>query len=73
MEEKTSKGLVLKELPKHLKYVFIEKKRSKPIIIKTNLIAKKEQKVVKIMRKHQEAIAWSVEDLKGINRLVCMH
>ena len=25
------------------------------------------------MRKHKEAIAWSVEDLKGINPSICMH
>ena len=29
--------------------------------------------MVKIMRQHQEAIAWSVKDLKGIIPSVCMH
>ena len=29
VEEKSSKGLALKELPKHLKYVFLEEERSK--------------------------------------------
>ena len=29
--------------------------------------------MVKIMRQHQEAIAWSVEDLKGISPSVCKH
>ena len=67
VEEKNSKGLVLKELPKHLKYVFLEKERSKPIIIVTYLIAEKEKKVVETLRKHQEAITWLVEVLKGIN------
>ena len=28
---------------------------------------------MKILRKHQEAISWSVEDLKGISPSVCMH
>ena len=42
MEEKSFEGLVLKELPEHLKYVFMEEERSKPIIIVANLTAKKE-------------------------------
>ena len=72
-EEKSYEGLVLKELPKHSKYVFMEEKRSKHVIIAANLTVKKEHKVVKFLRKHQEAIAWSVEDLKGINQLIYMH
>ena len=72
-KKKSSEGLVLKELPKHLKYVFMEEEKFKPIIIATNLTATKEQKVVKILRKHKEVIALSVEDLKGISPLVCMH
>ena len=52
VEEKSSEGLVLKELPKHLKYVFLEEERSKPVIIAADLTTEKEQKVVKILRKH---------------------
>ena len=29
--------------------------------------------MVEILRKHEEAIAWSVEDLKGINPSIGMH
>ena len=29
--------------------------------------------MVEILRKHKEVIAWSVEDLKGINSSICMH
>ena len=56
-----------------MKYVFLEEEKSKPVIIAANLISKKEQKVVETLKKHQEAIAWSVEDLKGINPSICMH
>ena len=55
-----------------MKYVFLEKKIQACYIV-ANLTIEKEQKVVKIMRKHQEAIAWIVEDLKGISPSVCMH
>ena len=37
MENKSSDGLVLKELPEHLKYVFLRKKRSQPVIITVDL------------------------------------
>ena len=40
-EEKSFEGLILKELPKHLKYVFLEEERSKPVIIATDLSTKK--------------------------------
>ena len=32
-ENKSSKGLILKELPKHLKYAFLQPKKGKPVII----------------------------------------
>ena len=71
--EKSTEDLVLKELPKKLKYVFLEEDKSKPIIIAANLTTENERKVVETLRKHQEAIAWSVEDLNGIIPSICMH
>ena len=73
VEEKRYEGLVLKEFPNHLKYVFLGKERSKLVIIAANLTTEKKHKVVEILRKHKEAIAWSVEDLKGINPSICMY
>ena len=32
-----------------------------------------EQKLQKILRKYKEAIAWSIDDLKGISPSICMH
>ena len=32
-----------------------------------------EQKLLEILRKYKEAIAWSIEDLKGISLSICMH
>ena len=32
-----------------------------------------EQKLLQILRKYKEAIAWSIEDLKGISPSICMH
>ena len=71
--EKSYEGLILKELPKHLKYAFLGAERSKPIIIVADLAEDKEQKLIEILKKHKESIAWSVEDLKGISPSICMH
>ena len=49
MEEKSSEGLVLKELPKHLKYAFLGEERSKPVIVAADLTVEKEQKVVNFL------------------------
>ena len=41
--EKNSDGLVLKELPEHLKYVFLGNERSQPVIIATDLIIEEDK------------------------------
>ena len=43
------------------------------MILTADLTVENEQKVVETLRKHQEAIAWSIEDLKGINPSICRH
>ena len=72
-EEKSSEGLILKELPKHMKYAFLGEERSKPVILAADFTVEKEHKVVEILKKHKEAIAWSVQDLKRINLSICMN
>ena len=63
----------MKELPSHLKYAFLEPENAKPVIISAALIENEEQKLLKILKKYKEAIAWSIEDLKGISPSICMH
>ena len=73
-EQKTSaEGLILKELPNHLKYAFLEPEKGKPVIISAALTEIEEPKLLKILRKYKEAIAWSIKDLKGISPSICMH
>ena len=71
--ETSAEGLILKELPNHLKYAFLEPEKRKPVIISTALTESEEQKLLEILRKYKEAIAWSIEDLKGISPSICMH
>ena len=69
----SSEGLILKELPEHLKYAFLEAEKSKPVIISSDLTEHKEKKLLEILMKYKETIAWSIEDLKGISSSICMH
>ena len=55
-----------------MKYAFLETEKGKPVIILAALTEIEEQKLLKILRKDKEAIAWSIEDLKGISPSICM-
>ena len=72
-QEASAEGLTLKKLPSHLKYEFLEQEKRKPVIISAALTEPEKQKLLVILRKYKEAIAWSIEDLKGINPSICMH
>ena len=72
-QETSAEGLVLKELPSHLKYAYLELPRSKPVIISARLCYAEEQKLLEILKKYQELIAWSIDELKGISPSICMH
>ena len=60
---KSSKGLILKELPEHLEYAFLQPKKGKLVIISAGFTELEKQKLLEILRKY-EAIAWSIEYLK---------
>ena len=72
-QETSEEGLVLKELPSHLKYIYLEPPQRKPVIISARLSDEEEQKLLQILKKHKESIAWSIEELKGISPSICMH
>ena len=69
-KNKSSEGLILKELLEHLKYAFLQPEKGKLVIISDGLTRLEEQKLLETLRK---AIAWSIEDLKGISPSICMH
>ena len=69
-QETNAKGLILKELPSHLKYAFLELEKTKPVIISTALTYNEDHKLLKLLRKYKEAISWSIEDLKGISPFI---
>jgi hypothetical protein len=63
----------LKPLSDNLKYKFLGPAESLPVIIASNLVDAQEEELLDILRKHKEAIGWTIEDIKGINSSLVMH
>ncbi|XP_058733689.1 uncharacterized protein LOC131605333 [Vicia villosa] len=70
---KEESKLELKMLPSHLKYVFLEKNENKPVIISNALSKGEEEKLLVVLEKNQEAMGWTLSDLKGISPSFCKH
>jgi hypothetical protein len=43
------------------------------VIIASDLVDAQEEKLLDVLRKHKEAIGWTIEDIKGISPLMVMH
>ncbi|XP_057790737.1 uncharacterized protein LOC131007839 [Salvia miltiorrhiza] len=65
--------LELKELPKHLKHVFLEEDEQKPVIIFAELNEEEEEELVKVLKRNKRAIGWSLSDIQEISPATCMH
>ncbi|XP_038687540.1 uncharacterized protein LOC119986923 [Tripterygium wilfordii] len=65
--------LELKPLPTHLKYVFLGDAETLPIIIASDLSDTEEEKLLRVVREHKEAIGWTIADIRGISPSMCMH
>lgn len=63
----------LKQLPSHLKYVFLDEKEKCPAIISASLSKLEEEKLLRVLRMYKGAMGWSIDDLKGISPTFCMH
>jgi len=70
---KREKNPEFKELPSHLKYVFLSKDASKLAIINNTLIPLEEEKLMRVLRGNQGALGLNISDLKGISPAYCMH
>ena len=56
-----------------MKYAFLQPKKGKLVIISAELTRLEKEKLLETLNKYKEAIAWSIEDLKGISPSICMH
>ena len=60
-------------LPNHLRYAYLGEASTLLVIILASLIAEEEDKLLRILRDHKDALGWSLVDLKGIRPSMCMH
>ena len=70
MDEPT---LELKTLPSTLKYTFLDEKKVKPVIISSKLDIKQEEQLLELLRWNEDAISWTLKDLKGLDPSLCTH
>ena len=62
-----------KPLPSHLKYAYLGIASTLPVIISASLTELEEEKLLRVLRDHKNALEWSLADLKGIRPSMCMH
>ncbi|GJT29376.1 reverse transcriptase domain-containing protein [Tanacetum coccineum] len=65
--------LVMKPLPKHLEYTFLEKESLLLVVISALLKDDEKQRLVSVLKKHKEAFAWKTSDILGISPSFCKH
>nr|XP_028959986.1 uncharacterized protein LOC103436690 [Malus domestica] len=65
--------LELKPIPEHLKYAFFGEDETLPVIISSHHTTEEREKLIRVLKDHKTAIAWSIVDIKGINPATCMH
>jgi hypothetical protein len=63
----------MKPLLDTLKYKYLDPSESPLVIISSDLDETQEQELLNVLRKHKEAIGWSIRDIKGISPAVVMH
>nr|GEY21085.1 hypothetical protein [Tanacetum cinerariifolium] len=63
----------LKDLPLHLKYVFLEGDDKFPVIIAKDLSVEEKTALIMVLKSHKRAIAWKLSDIKGIDPEFCTH
>ena len=60
-------------MPKNLEYAFLGDFDTFPIIISSSLDVEQKDKLLDILKKHKEAMGWTITDIKGINLVDSMH
>ncbi|GJX25789.1 hypothetical protein Tco_0232085 [Tanacetum coccineum] len=65
--------LVMKPLPAHLEYSFLEKYSLLLVVISALLQDDEKKRLVSILKKHNEAFAWKTSDIPGISPSFCKH
>ena len=58
-------SIELKVLPKHLKYVYLDKQETLSVIIASHLIVGHEESLMSLLRKYKKAIGWTMTVSRG--------
>nr|GEY50708.1 reverse transcriptase domain-containing protein [Tanacetum cinerariifolium] len=66
-------NLVMKPLPEHLEYAFLEKDSLLPVVIFALLQDDEKKRLVSVLKKHKEAFAWKTSNIPGISQSFCKH
>ena len=56
-----------------MRYAYLGESSTLPVIVSTSLTAKEEEKLLRALQDHKDAIRWSLDNLKGILPSMCMH
>ncbi|XP_071939213.1 uncharacterized protein [Coffea arabica] len=65
--------LELKPLPTHLRYEFLGKNKTLPVIVSADLDDEQCAKLLRVLRRRKKAIGWTISDIKGISPSICIH
>ena len=65
--------LELKTLPSTLKYTFLDEKKAKLMIISSKMDNKQKEQLLEVLRRNEDAIGWTLTDLKGLDPSLCTH
>nr|GEW59455.1 reverse transcriptase domain-containing protein [Tanacetum cinerariifolium] len=63
----------LKDLFPHLEYGFLGGDDKLPVIIEKDLSVKEKTTLIKVLKSHNQSIAWKLSDIKGIDPEFCTH
>ena len=63
----------LKELPKNLRYEFLDVELNCPVIVSADLGKEEVGKLLDVLKKYPAAIGYKISDLTGISPSVCTH
>ena len=65
--------LDLKPLPRTLKYAYLGRDETLPVIIASDLTPIEEEKLLRVLSEHRATLGWTIADIKGISPTMCMH
>jgi len=68
-----SPSIELKALPKLIKYVYLGEQETVLLIIASHLTIGHEESLMSIIRKHKDAIGWTITDIKGLSPAIVQH